>query len=132
MSISKKSKERRKARHERNARRDKEHKTQAWDSGRLIEENHNSGPYSQDYTDALATRLVQYLSEGSKGRTPEEFVKVFWMYKAKIQDLILYWNPSQPQDQRYEFLKTILEVYWDEVLENKNLEALHQCCTRMT
>ena len=53
MSSSKRKKERRRMRYERNVRKEIEHKNQAWNDGKLIEENHNQGPYSQQYTIAV-------------------------------------------------------------------------------
>ena len=41
-------------RYERNVRKEIEHKNQAWAEGKLIEENHNQGPYSAQYTIALS------------------------------------------------------------------------------
>ena len=50
-------------RYERNVRKEIEHKNQAWAEGKLIEENHNQGPYSAQYTIALSERLVQYVNQ---------------------------------------------------------------------
>lgn len=121
MSSSKRKKERRKERHERNIKDDITHKAQAWESGRLIEENHNQGPYSETYTAELCERLVQYVQEEfDKGNGVVGFRK----YKMKIQDLILHWNSLVPKGPGYNWLKTLLEVYWDEVLGNNDATAL--------
>ena len=50
MSSSKRKKERRRMRYERNVRKEIEYKKQAWESGKLIEENHNGGSYSGPYS----------------------------------------------------------------------------------
>ena len=59
MSSSKRKKERRRMRYERNVRKEIEHKNQAWNDGKLIEENNNQGPYSEQYTIAVSERLFQ-------------------------------------------------------------------------
>jgi hypothetical protein len=129
MSSSKKKKERQRLRYEKNVQKEIVHKKHAWDNGKLIEENHNQGPYSENYTIALSQRLVQYISQERKRalqtETPaQEYVRGFRKYKIKIQDLILHWNPLIPRGIEYNFLKTLLEVYWDEVLANQNDAAL--------
>lgn len=129
MSSSKKKKERQRLRYEKNVQKETEHKKYAWDNGKLIEENHNQGPYSENYTIALSQRLVQYISQererSLQTETPaQEYVRGFRKYKIKIQDLILHWNPLIPRGIEYNFLKTLLEVYWDEVLANQNDAAL--------
>lgn len=147
MSSSKRKKERRRIRYERNVRKEIEHKNQAWAEGKLIEENHNQGPYSEQYTVALCERLVQYVKqEYDRAYTPggrsetyivptnpitgqpltddEIYVRGFRKYKMKIQDLILHWNPSVAKDSGYEWLKKLLETYWDEVVANHQADAL--------
>ena len=126
MSSSQRKKERRRMRYERNVRKEIEHKNQAWAEGKLIEENHNQGPYSAQYTIALSERLVQYVNQerdkalnmepGSfiDKRTQEPlskdevYVRGFRKYKMKIQDLILYWNPEVPRNRDYEYLKNLI------------------------
>ena len=117
-------KERRKQRHERNIKKEQEYKKAAWDSGKLIEENHNQGPYSEQYTIDLTERLYKYL--GQHEESDEEFIKGFRKYKMKIQDLILHWNPSVPKDSPYLGLKKLLEVYWDKVVTCERLSALKE------
>lgn len=147
MSSSKRKKERRRMRYERNVRKEIEHKNQAWAEGKLIEENHNQGPYSAQYTIALAERLYQYVGQErdkaikvANGEldpildkktqevlSPAEiYVRGFRKYKMKVQDMILHWNPEVPKNEYYEFLKKTIEVYWDEVVANQNFEALGQ------
>lgn len=120
---------RRKFRHERNAKKDREYKIEAWKSGKLIEENHNSGPYTSDYTIELSERLVQYLLQErdkviNESEPERKFTEAFRRYKKKIQTLILHWSPIAPEDFNYKFLKELLETYWDEVVTNNNYFAL--------
>ena len=142
MSSSQRKKERRRMRYERNVRKEIEHKNQAWAEGKLIEENHNQGPYSAQYTIALSERLVQYVNQerdkalnmepGSfiDKRTQEPlskdevYVRGFRKYKMKIQDLILYWNPEVPRNRDYEYLKNLLEAYWDKCIAERDFTGL--------
>ena len=97
MSSSKRKKERRRARYERNVRKEQEHKQQAWNSGKLIEENYSNNYYSQQYTHALAERLVELLRKGTAGAegNNERFIKWYQMYRMKIRDLIILWNDTE-------------------------------------
>lgn len=122
MSSSAKKKERRKLRYERNVQKELVHKQEAWDAGKLIEENHNSKSYSEEYTLALSRRLKEYLlQEYDRSLVSEvpsvEFVRKFRKYRIKIRDLIILWSPSVPETiPEYEFLKGLIETYWDGVL----------------
>ena len=144
MSGSNRKKERRRMRYERNVRKEIEYKNQAWKKGKLIEENHNQGPYSAQYTIDLAERLYKYVGQEKEKAiqvelgnivitdrltklplNPDEvFVRGFQKYKMKIQDMILHWNPEVKKNNYYEYLKKILEVYWDEVIANQNIKSL--------
>ena len=142
MSNSQRKKERRRMRYERNVRKEIEHKNQAWAEGKLIEENHNQDPYSAQYTIALSERLVQYVNQerdkalnmepGSfidkRTEQPlskdEVYVRGFRKYKMKIQDLILFWSPDVPKNRDYEYLKNLLEAYWDNVVAERNFAGL--------
>ena len=146
MSASKRKKERRRMRYEKHVRAEIEHKKQAWEDGKLIEENHNDGPYSEEYTLAVSERLYKYVGQErdradavERGEleyiskrtglpyTPQEvYVWGFRKYKMKVQDMILHWNPGVPKNHYYDFLKLTLEVYWDEVKQNQNLQALRE------
>ena len=133
-------KERRLQRHLRNKQKEVDHKKEAWDRGAFIEENHNNGPYSEDYTDKLANRLVdrliqarnlaiscdvsnEFLIKADSDRN-KMFVMYFWKYRKISQDLILHWSPYLERDNRYNTIKNLLETYWDNpdklicVLEN--------------
>ena len=121
MSSSKRKKERRRMRYERNVRKEQEYKKAAWESGKLIEENHNGGPYSPGYSIELGDRLFniiqrykeQCLENNEVGSKNDYFVTKFRLYRMKIRDFILHWNPDTPKTPSYLFLKGAIETYWD-------------------
>ncbi len=131
MSSSQRKKERRRMRYERNVRKEIEHKQEAWAAGKLLEENHNGGPYSSGYCEELAQRLVDRIEagrlrapnpptvkpDGTPIETPftpnEYFHHHFGKYRMKTRDLILHWNPSLPKNANYRYLKNAIETYWD-------------------
>ena len=117
-------KERRQARHERNKEKDKTHKEEAWEEGKLIEENHNDGPYSVSYTMALTTRLIQRLLEEKEKGNAYHFRMEVQRLKKRMIDLILHYNPGVPKGPDYQYINKLLEVYWDEVLPFGNDNAL--------
>lgn len=115
MSSSERKKERRKQRHLRNIQKEIDHKKDAWEKGKLIEENHNNSFYSEKYTYDLCCRLVKILIDISKNNNdPESVIIKFRLYKNKIRDLILHWNPNVNKGDEYNFLKESLEIYWDD------------------
>lgn len=116
MSSSKRKKERRRARYERNVAKQKLQQERDWLAGKLIEENYSNDNYSQKYTHALAERLVELLRRGTAGAegSNERFVKWYQMYRIKIRDLMILWNDDEPKlPEVYHLLKTSLEFYWD-------------------
>ena len=117
MSSSKAKKERRKMRHLRNIAKEVAYKKQAWENGKLIEENHNQCPYSPGYTQELAERLYNILKNivNEEGTTKDKIIYRFRQYKMKIRDLILHWSPETEKNQIYNYLKGSLEVYWDDL-----------------
>lgn len=116
MSSSKRKKERRHQRYLRNVQKEIDYKREAWANGKLIEENHNNGPYSANYTKELAKRLrvILYNIANEEGNDDERILYRFRQYKMKLRDLILHWSPEAERDYTYQFLKHSLEVYWDE------------------
>lgn len=114
MSSSKGKKERRKERHLKNIKKEIEYKKQAWDAGKLIEENHNQEEYSMDYTVKLSERLLYILKNKVLSQDNSTTIKNFRLYKNKIRDLILHWNPRIEKNNIYFYLKGSLEVYWDD------------------
>ena len=115
MTSSKRKKERRLQRHLRNIQKEIDYKKQAWENGKLIEENHNQGPYSKNYTIELCDRLVKILRNivNEPGIDLDLTIRKFRLYKNKIKDLILHWNPEAEKDKDYNYLKGSLETYWD-------------------
>lgn len=111
-------KRRRLERHLRNKNNEEIYKSKAWESGKLIEENHNNGPYSGKYTTELGTRLYNIMKEvGVKMKEQEDketfAIFKFRSYRKKIQDYILHYDPGTPKTEAYEFLKHLIETYWD-------------------
>lgn len=119
MSSSKRKKERRRMRYERNVRKEIEYKKQAWENGKLIEENHNGGPYSGPYSIELGDRLYNIIQRykdqclAPDGGGNERFVMRFRLYRMKIRDFILHYNPDIPKTPAYNYLKSAIETYWD-------------------
>lgn len=125
MTSSKRKKERRRMRYLRNVRKEVEYKKEAWENGKLIEENHNQGPYSAGYSIELGERLMKIIQgykemcfqpnpetgEGPGGN--ELMIRKFRMYRMKIRDFILHYNPDIPKTEAYEYLKNGIETYWD-------------------
>ena len=125
MSNRENKKIRRRQRYERNVKKEIDHKNTAWAEGKLLEENHNGGPYSENYTKALTDRLVLYISQGWDGKDYEKYLKNFRKYKQKVITLILHWNPNVSKNYPgYEDLKNLMEIYWDEVVGEGNIEAI--------
>ena len=91
-------------------------------SGKLIEENHNGGEYSPEFTEKAATWHVRELSERLPDLTePDRFLLYFRSRRPKYQTLLLKWSSRLPRDSRFYFLKGLLDLYW----QNKtNGEAL--------
>lgn len=127
MTSSKKKKERRKLRYLRNIRKEVEYKKDAWEKGKLIEENHNNGPYSPEYSVELGNRLYniiqsfkeQAFSNSSLNSVQKnEFLLIkFRMYRIKIRDFILHYNSIIPKSEEYNYLKSLIEIYWDKPSE---------------
>ena len=118
MSNKERKRERRKQRHERNIRREVEHKREAWENGKLIEENHNNGPYSEGYAKELGKRLCDILDNNKlmclEDGGEELFVIKYRLLRIKIRDYILHYPPGLSKDCYYTRLKRSIETYWDE------------------
>lgn len=117
MTSSIQKKQRRYERHCRNRQRDLQHKEGAWKSGKLIEENHNNSEYSPNYTVELCNRLVDilgnYLTYCQNINNNNSFLSKFRAYRIKVRDLILHWNSTVSKSNKYNFLKKVIEEYWD-------------------
>lgn len=125
MSNRENKKIRRRKRYERNVNKEIVHKNTAWAEGKLLEENHNGGPYSENYTKALTDRLMLYISQGWDGNDYEKYLKNFRKYKQKVITLLLHWSPEVPKSYPgYAELKNLMEVYWDVVMAEDNPSAL--------
>ena len=116
MSSSKRKKERRRQRYLRNVQKEIDYKREAWANGKLIEENHNNGPYSADYSKELAERLRAILHNITfeEENSDEKILYRYRQYKMKLRDLILHYSPEAERNWTYEFLKRSIEVYWDD------------------
>ena len=102
---------RRLKRHVKNSEKQYNQQQTDWNSGKLLKENKNSGPYSVLYTLELCQRLYLILQKYSK---TSNFIDWFRKYKVRVIDLILNWNPSADKNLEYGILKHTLETYWDE------------------
>ena len=118
MSNKENKKRRRLERHIRNKTKETEYKAEAWEKGKLIEENHNNGPYSAKYTLELGERLhniMKDVQEKMKEQEDKETYAIFRFrsYRKKIQDYILHYSPEAQKTEAYESLKRLIECYWD-------------------
>ena len=92
---------------------------------KFIKENNGNEPYSKEQCMDFCNRLVSNLTD-SWPKGSEYFIKDFWKWKKKIQDLIIYWNPELSTDYPgYGFLKYSLESYWDYYVKEKDLEKFY-------
>ena len=93
---------------------------------KFIEENHNGGSYSKEQCIDFSKRLVSCLTESWK-KGVDSFLKDFWKWKKKVQDLILHWNSDISVDCfEYRFLKFALEAYWDYYVRDENKEKFYE------
>lgn len=98
------NKKKRKLRHLENKKRDYETKQQAWDSGKLIYENHNNKYFSPEFSIKFLERVVGMVKSGNT-----EFYKL----KDHVINAILLFNPELERTEDWYFLKQKLEEYWD-------------------
>lgn len=120
---SKNKKERRYQRYLRNKKKDEDHKKEAWEQGKLIEPNHNNGPYPVDYSIELGSRLrsimtgkKEYilLTDDDKNLTKNDrFIEEFRKYRLKIRDYLIHYNPEAPKNEDYMYLIELYETYQD-------------------
>lgn len=123
MTSSNLRKQKRRERKERNIQKELTYKKEKWENGKLIEENHNNKYYSEEYSIELGNRLYNIIEsiKSSCKEIPIEsvneiFIGRFLLYKNKIRDFILFYNPNIKKSNEYNYLKKLLENYWD----NKN------------
>lgn len=116
MSSSKAKKERRLQRHLRNKRKDEEHKSNVWESGGLIEENHNNQAYSPERALGIADRLVEKLRESLETcDTNDKFVSRYQGLREWVRNVIVLW-PAEVLGESipsYLLLKATFENYID-------------------
>ena len=43
----------------------------------------------------------------------DQLIFKFRLYRIKIRDFILHYNPNIPKTQEYNYLKLLIETYWD-------------------
>lgn len=118
------NKEKRRLRHERNVQKDKLHKEEAWEQGKIIYENHNNTFFSSEFSIDLINRLVEkiksYLIEDE-----DRFLINYQKIKSKLIDSVLMYSPDIPKTSEYEFIKYSLELYWDN--KNNMYKILKSC-----
>ena len=81
-------------------------------SGKLIEENHNGGYYSVEFT----------------LKAIERFLKDIQCMRLKYQTLLLKWSPDLPRNSEFYFIMEILD-YYRENKENSE-EGLRNIVTK--
>ena len=93
-------------------------------SGKLIEENHNGGEYSPEFTEKAASWHIHELSERlSSLEDPERFLLYFRSRRPKYQTLLLKWSEQLPRDSRFYFLKGLLDLYWQNKTDGEVLKT---------
>ena len=76
-------------------------------SGKLIEENHNGGYYSPEFTEKALQRFLKDLGEW-KGEYLTRYIQCM---RLKYQTLLLKWSPEIPRNKGFYFLMSILDYY---------------------
>lgn len=76
-------------------------------SGKLIEENHNGGYYSPEFTVKAITRYLNDLGSW-KGEYLTRYIQGM---RLKYQTLLLKWSPELPRNTEFYFIMTILDYY---------------------
>jgi len=118
-------KARRKARYEKHIAAEKEHKEKAWNDGKIILEHHTeTGTFSEDFSDKLVCRLFDYLQDERKqAKDQEDWLMRFRKWKQKIIVALVRYS-GDIENPKWQYLKKLMETYYDEVLENENPSAL--------
>lgn len=76
-------------------------------SGKLIEENHNGGYYSPEFTEKALQRFLKDLGEWEG----EYLTRYIQCMRLKYQTLLLKWSPEIPRNKGFYFLMSILDYY---------------------
>lgn len=118
--MSKESKlRRRKLRKEKNIRKLEQDKIRAKEAGRIIEENHNGGPYSINFCNELSDILCKKMEITRN-------IRDFQCIKDHMRNLVVKWNPDLPYSSQYFMFKELLEIYWDsEIKDNETWGRLY-------
>ena len=93
-------------------------------SGKLIEENHNGGYYSVEFTLKAVERFLKDLGEWQG----EFLTRYIQCMRLKYQTLLLKWSPDLPRNPEFYFIMEILD-YYRENKENSE-EGLRNIVTK--
>src|SRR5574344_929923 len=91
---------------------DEKYKETEWDNGRLIEENHGTEKYSESFTIKLKDRLFDYLQNPT--------LQKIYTYKDWMIKLLVFWNNTVKKDNKYFYIKNLLEDYWNDKFNDNN------------
>ncbi len=91
-------------------------------SGKLIEENHNGGYYSPEFTVKAYQRYLDDLMKWNG----EYLTRYIQGMRLKYQTLLLKWSPNVPRNQEFYLFMNILD-YYRENKENSE-EGLREIC----
>jgi len=94
---NKNKKIRRLERHQRNKKKEEDYKKEAWESGKLIEPNHNNKGYPVEYSLELGKRLLE---------------KPFLIFRQKIRDYLLL-CPLEARNETWNELKKRYDEWLD-------------------
>lgn len=79
------------------------------ESGKLIEENHNGGYYSSEFTLKALERFLKDLGEWQG----DCLVRYIQCMRLKYQTLLLKWSPDLQRNDGFYFIMSILDYYRD-------------------
>lgn len=79
------------------------------ESGKLIEENHNGGYYSSEFTLKALERFLKDLGEWQG----DYLIRYIQCMRLKYQTLLLKWSPDLPRNDGFYFIMSILDYYRD-------------------
>lgn len=96
-------------------------------SGKLIEENHNGGLYSSEFTEKASIWYMNMILEKflEMNDNPSRFLLFFRTIRSKIQTLVLKWSNEYPRDFAFYYLVEMQDIYRD---NKENGELLLECC----
>ena len=96
-------------------------------SGKLIEENHNGGLYSPEFTEKASIWYMNMILEKflEMNDNPSRFLLFFRTIRSKIQTLVLKWSTEYPRDFAFYYLVEMQDIYRD---NKENGEVLLECC----